>query len=428
MRKLNKTALKLFDYAQTIPVIDTHEHFPQNEKEYLATPITFGELFIPYITNDLYSSGMPFGIGDNMRAAPFHFIEDDWDILEPFWNNVKFGSYARSLRIALKKYYDVEDLTRENYKEVLKKINENHNPDIFKKVLKEDCNIKKVISCRSDISSYEDNFVLSNVSTPALLAQNKGGIELMLKFCTSGKNVTGSSDANVTQISNLKLDEFIELGNVWMEKMAKNGAIEFKCRANPVSVPDKEKAEAEFQRVLNGDDVIEWDTNNICAYILEANAKKAAELNLPIALHTGVWHDFRNLDIRDTLGVITRNPDTKFDLYHLGIPAVRTALQIVKNFPNAYLNLCWAHIVAPEMLIQTMKESIDMIPLNKVFAFGGDYLRVIERVYGHLHIAKENIAIVLGDRVDTELMDFDTAKETMLKWFYTNPASFYGIE
>ncbi len=414
MRKLNKTASQLFDFARTIPVIDTHEHFPQNEKEYLATPITFGELFIPYITNDLYSSGMPFEIGDNIRAVPFYFIEEDWEALEPYWNNVKFGSYARSLRIALKKYYDVDDLTRENYKEVLEKINKNHKPDIFKKVLKEDCNIKKVISCRSDISSYADNFVLSNVSTPSLMGQTKTGIDTLLKYC--GKE-------NVKNI-----DEFIEIGNVWMEKMAADGAIEFKCRANPFSVPDKQKAEAEFQRVLKGDDVIEWDTNNICAYILEDNARKAAELNLPIALHTGVWHDFRNLDIRDTLGVIVRNQDTRFDLYHLGIPNVRTALQIVKNFRNAYLNLCWAHIVAPDMLIQTMKESIDMVPLNKVFAFGGDYTRIVERVYGHLHIAKENISIVLADRVDDELMDMDTAKETMLKWFYKNPANFYGIE
>jgi len=417
MRKLNKTALELFYYSENIPVIDTHEHFPQNEKEYLATPIKFGELFIPYITNDLYSAGMTSGFDKNMRSVPFTFIKEDWETFEPFWNNVKFGSYARSLRISLKKYYKVDDLTKENYQSVLKKINQNHNCDIFKKVLKDDCNIKKVISCRSDISSYEDNFVLSNVSTPALMAQNKGNIEGLLNYC--GKDLN--------KISNLTLDEYIEIGNIWMEKMVKEGAIVFKCRATPVAVPDKEKAEAEFQQVLNGENKSEWNVNNLCAYILEDNARKAAELNIPLALHTGVWHDFRNLDVRDTIGIITRNPDTKFDLYHLGIPNVRTAIQIIKNFPNAYMNLCWAHIVAPEMLIQTMKEALDMIPLNKVFAFGGDYLRLIEKVYGHLYIARENISIVLGDRVDNQLMDIDTAKATMLKWFYKNPSDFYGI-
>jgi hypothetical protein len=68
-----------------------------------------------------------------------------------------------------------------------------------------------------------------------------------------------------------------------------------------------------------------------------------------------------------------------------------------------------------------------MVPMNKIFAFGADYVRVIEKVYGHLYIAKENISIILGDRVDKGLMDIDTAKETVLKWFYKNPAEFYRI-
>ena len=115
------------------------------------------------------------------------------------------------------------------------------------------------------------------------------------------------------------------------------------------------------------------------------------------------------------------------DLYHLGIPNVRETLQIVKNFPNAYLNLCWAHIVASDMVVQTLKEAIDMVPLNKIFAFGADYIHFVEKVYGHLHMARENIAIVLGDRVQRNLMDLDEAKHILRAWFYDNPKKFYGL-
>jgi predicted RNA methylase len=65
--------------------------------------------------------------------------------------------------------------------------------------------------------------------------------------------------------------------------------------------------------------------------------------------------------------------------------------------------------------------------MNKVFAFGADYVRCIEKVYGHLHIARENVAIVLGDRVDRQLMDLDEAKQVLKAWFYDNPKQFYGI-
>jgi len=129
MKKLTKSAEKLFDFSQTIKIIDTHEHIPACEKDYSSSPIAFGELFIPYVVNDLYSSGMPFDIGENMRAVPFYFIKDDWSAFAPYWENVKHGSYARALRIALKKYYGADDLTRDNYKEILKKINENTNND-----------------------------------------------------------------------------------------------------------------------------------------------------------------------------------------------------------------------------------------------------------------------------------------------------------
>ena len=414
MKKLTKSAEILFDYARSIPTIDTHEHIPANESDYNSTPITFGELFIPYIVNDLYSSGMKFDIKGNMRTVPFYMIKDDWDAFEPYWNNVKYGGYARSLRIALKKYYGIADLTRENHKTILAKINENNKPGIIKRVMQDDCNIVKSINCRNEISHYANDFVLSNISTPSLICNSKAGIDIMLEYCGGSK------------IKNI--DELVELGNIWMEMKAKEGAIEFKGRANPVTTPDKTKAEAELQRILKGENLIEWDIQNLTAYVFENNIRKAAELDRPVAVHTGVWHDFRNLDILDTLSFIERNPGTRFDIYHLGIPYPRTALQIIKNFPNAYMNLCWAHIVAPEMLIQSMIEAIDMVPMNKIFAFGADYVRVIEKVYGHLQIAKENISIILGDRVDKELMDIDTAKETMLKWFYKNPVDFYRID
>ncbi|RLD11033.1 MAG: hypothetical protein DRI44_04490, partial [Chlamydiae bacterium] len=327
--------------------------------------------------------------------------------------NVKHGSYARALRIALKKYYGVDDITRENHKIILTRINKNNKTGIFKRVMQDDCNIVKSINCRSEVSHYENNFVLSNISSPSLVCNSKAGIDIMTEYC-------GGS-----QIKNI--DELIELGNVWMEMKAEEGAIEFKGRANPVPEPDKEKAEAELQRILNGEILTEWHTHNLTAYVFEDNIKKAAELDRPIAVHTGVWHDFRNLDISDTLNIIERNPGTRFDIYHLGIPRTRTAINIIKNFPNAYMNLCWAHIVAPEMLVQSMIEAMDMVPLNKIFAFGADYVRVIEKIYGHLYIAKENISIILGDRVDKGLMDIETAKETMIKWFYKNPAEFYRI-
>ena len=129
----------------------------------------------------------------------------------------------------------------------------------------------------------------------------------------------------------------------------------------------------------------------------------------------------------DVIGFVQRNPDTRMDIYHLGIPDVRTALQVVKNFPNAYLNLCWSHVVASDMTTNTLKEAIDLVPMNKIFAFGADYVLFVEKVYGHLHMARENVALTLGDRVDRGLMDLSEAKQILRAWFYDNPKAFYRL-
>ena len=74
-----------------------------------------------------------------------------------------------------------------------------------------------------------------------------------------------------------------------------------------------------------------------------------------------------------------------------------------------------------------MKEAVDMVPLYKIFAFGADYILFVEKVYGHLQIARENVALVLGDRVDKNLMSLDEAKRTLRAWFYDNPKAFYRL-
>ena len=407
---LNGAAEQLFDYSQTVPVIDTHEHVPVSEKEYNEQTIKFGTLFNPYISNDLRSAGMRFPEG---VAPAFHCIEDDWKAFEPHWNSVKHGSYARPLRIALQRFYGVDDFTEANYLEIVAQINENNKPGIYKRVFVDECRIEKAIVCANALPAPSDPILVGNITSPSALVMSR---ETLVKM---------AADVGVAEITSL--DDVVAVSDRWMELQASKGAIEFKSAAAPMEAPDRAKAGQALARLLAGDEVSKEDMLALAVYVREANARKAAELNVPIALHTGVWNDYRAVDVTDLIGFVQRNPGTRMDIYHLGIPRVRDAIQIVKNFPNAFLNLCWAHIVASDMVVNTMKEAVDMVPLNKIFAFGADYILFVEKVYGHLQMARENVALVLGDRVDRNLMSLDEARQTLRAWFYDNPKAFYGL-
>jgi len=408
-RHLDAAEEEIFEYSATVPVIDTHEHIPGSEEDYVRHEITFSDLFCPYIVFDLVSAGMP---SEHRSPIGFPLIECGWDEFEPYWNAVKHGSYARPLHIALAELYGIDELSGDNHAQALERINAENAPGLFTRIFRERCNIETAVRCASDLPSAE-GLLAGNINAPSMRASAFANLE----------KIAQEVDAEPLQ----SLDDLIEVSGPWMERQVANGAIEFKSKAMPVDVPSRKDAEPVFARLRREKTLSEEAVVPLAAYLRELEAAKAAELSVPLALHTGVWNDFRNLDVTDLIGFIQRNPDTRMDIYHLGIPVVRPALQIVKNYPNAYLNLCWAHIVAADMVVQTMREAVDMVPLNKIFAFGADYVFFIEKIYGHLVVARENLSIVLAERVKRDLMDMSRAREILKSWLYDNPKAFYGL-
>ncbi len=231
---LNGPAEELFEYSQTVPVIDTHEHVPLSEQAYNNTTMSFGQIFEPYITKSLRSAGMTFS-----KPGPpgFREMKEDWDALEPYWLATRHGSYTRPFRLALQKFYGVDDLTRENFRDVLEQINANNTPGIYERVFQDACGIEKSIVCAPSLPPKDDPIFKGNIISPSLRATSKQGIEDI------------AQDVGAPTVTSL--DELLEATAVWMEKQVKeNGAIEFKTMTWPVENPDREKAQAALNKIL----------------------------------------------------------------------------------------------------------------------------------------------------------------------------------
>jgi predicted TIM-barrel fold metal-dependent hydrolase len=112
----------------------------------------------------------------------------------------------------------------------------------------------------------------------------------------------------------------------------------------------------------------------------------------------------------------------------MGVPYVHECGFLGKNYPNVYLNLCWSHIIAPEMIVRAIAEMLDYVPTNKVFGFGGDFLYNPEQTWGALQIAKENLSEVFARKVERGMMGVDEAEEILRLWLYENPAKAYGLQ
>jgi len=169
-------------------------------------------------------------------------------------------------------------------------------------------------------------------------------------------------------------------------------------------------------------------TDALYSHLMEQMLDMAADLGLVVAVHTGMWGDFRLLDPQLLIPILIRHPKTRFDVYHMGIPYVRETEIMGKNFPNVWLNLCWTHIISQKIACQALDELIDLVPINKIIGFGGDYGLPVEKVYGHLVMAREDMAKVLGRRVEEGGMTEEEAIMIAKKLLYDNPKELYKLK
>ena len=58
--------------------------------------------------------------------------------------------------------------------------------------------------------------------------------------------------------------------------------------------------------------------------------------------------------------------------------------------------------------------------------FGGDY-RIVEKVYGHLKIARQNIARVLAEKIVLGEMSRPETSMVARRLMFDNPVEFYGL-
>ena len=120
-------------------------------------------------------------------------------------------------------------------------------------------------------------------------------------------------------------------------------------------------------------------------------------------------------------------PDIDFDLFHIGYPYQNVVTVLSKTFPNVFIDMCWSHIVSPHASVNALVEWFDSVPVNKISAFGGDYL-FIDGVYGHLCLARHNVCTALTRKVEEGVIGVDRAADIAEMLFYSNPMRIFKLE
>jgi Predicted metal-dependent hydrolase of the TIM-barrel fold len=143
-------------------------------------------------------------------------------------------------------------------------------------------------------------------------------------------------------------------------------------------------------------------------------------LGKPLQIHTGIQSSC-NADGTPTNAVYNANPtllinlfreypSVRFILFHASYPYSREAGVLAKQWPNVYLDLCWMHEINPKAYEDTLSEWLELVPNNKIMAFGGDY-GYIEGTYGASRIVRQAVARVIQEKVDKGHWDKEDAEK-----------------
>ena len=413
---------ELLDYIQTLKIIDTHEHLPLESERPQDTDV-LAEWLTHYFSSDLISAGLR---GCDLIAAKDSRgdLQERWKRIEPYWHAAESTGYGRALTLSAKGLYGIDEIhagTIEEFDQRFQAARAGGGHYDF--VMREKSGI--ILSVRDSMPQpyyeTEEPFVFtmrtdSFVEPPHCKEMRALGAEVGVTVHT--------------------LTDWMEVTRRHMEKNldGTNRVVCLKCglayhrslRFDKVSYADAERA---FNEIFADRNLPDWRpplkvSHVLSDWMMHFTCRVADEHQFVYQIHTGIQEGNGNFlcDSNPTLltNLFLEYRSVKFDVFHMGYPYVMELGVLDKNFRNVFINMCWGHIISPEAARRALAEWLDLVPANKISAFGGDYC-FVDGVYGHQLIARQNVAASLAQKVEDSSMGLSRARELATWMFVDNP-------
>jgi predicted TIM-barrel fold metal-dependent hydrolase len=250
-----------------------------------------------------------------------------------------------------------------------------------------------------------------------------------------------------TERSILNLDDLVAAVNAAIDRFQATGklaALKIGMayqRDLVIGNPTRHEAERAFERIRSRK--AQWDgvqqssgavdalaSRALGDYLLHALFHRAHDDDLPVQIHTGYlagnWGALTGTKASHLIPVLDRYRRVRFDLFHASWPWASEVGAIAKNYPNVWLDMCWAWTMNPSESARALSEWLDGVPFNKIFAYGAD-TGLPWCNMGYSLQAKEGVAAVLEDKVSRGWYDRRTAEEVADHILLRNGEAFFGL-
>jgi hypothetical protein len=418
---------ELLDYLKGLEIIDTHEHLTPREEQRSPGDV-LSEYLTHYFSVDLVNAGLPPGDLERLRGGGLD-IREKWKLVEPYWELCRYTGYGQCLDRSVRGVYGIGRIDGHTIETLNQKFTTLFTSGAhYQKVLKDLSKIRISLLDMGSALDFDKEYFIS--------VNNIGGLVRPL----SGEELVTLENRSGLSISSF--DQYLEACEAWLLGFARRtGSPVLKCAlAYNRSLAFERAGKAEAERGFNEFFGPDWAFDKASLplrpsrafenYVMRHILGIAQRENLVLQIHTGLQEGTGNRlgNSNPVLlsGLFLDYPKLRFDLFHIGYPYQKELGALCKMFPNVSVDMCWAHIISPEACVDSLSEWLELFPYNKICGFGGDYC-LVDGVFGHQEIARENIARALSLKMEKGLFGLAEARKIGKALLYDNPARIFGI-
>ena len=358
-----------------------------------------------------------------------------YEVFEKLYDRCRFTSYARSMVRGLEYVWGIQEISYQSLSLLNERMQERDNNLLWKTLARQ--NVKAQIA---------DIFV--NRFFPIIHKEDSDYTELsyfafplpvfhrLYSFSDLSvvQEITGTMFGELDEYV-MAVDRLIEEGAAWGAVCIKDQSAYF--RTLRYASPAKADAERVFNQLVSNPlaSVGTEEGKVLDDWLFHHFMRMAAKRDIPVQIHTGlqdriclledrVGSDITQVNATQLMPVLERHRDVRFDLFHASWPYMGEILSLAKNFPNVYIDMCWAHSIDPDYSVELLKRAVKCLPKTKILGFGSDAF-YMENGVGYLELAKDNIAKALSDLVEENWLDMQSAKMLAFDWLYQNPKEMF---
>ena len=404
---------RLVEAFDAMEIVDSHEHLLPEEAR-IAQPADFFTLAGHYAMNDVTSAGLPRESLERINK-PETPLAERWRLFEPYWKLARFTGYGQALRIAIQDIYDFPEISAQTLPGINAAILARNKPGLYRYVMKERARIRFAVvddNYNAAPAKLDPEFFRVARKFDRFIAPGgAGGVRAAEKLT----DVSITSLAGLKQAAEKSFQQSLAVGMVAVKSTL---AYSRELRYDEVSEAD---ASRDFDALMRGErkapagfrSYTDRPFRKLEDHMFHHVLKLAEAHGLPVQIHTGLtagnggW--LTNSNPTHLTNLFYLFPKTRFDLFHIGYPYQGELSVLGKLFPNVFVDFCWVHVISPAVACRTLHDYLETIPVNKIFAFGGDY-RFPELTYAHAKMARRNVARVLAEKINE---GFCTDKEAL---------------